>query len=493
MEFSAEELSLRRKAFRRSRLFSDEKKQTAGEKTFSDYRNLLLKKFKREKGMMKNKIAAAALALAVSNAAFAGGFQLNEQSITGLGRAFAGEGIMGDDLSAAWYNPAGLTLLSGTRVQIGGVANELDVEYKGNSGAKENGRKRVEPILHQYITHQFSDRLYGGIAVVQPFGLSTSFDKDWEGNQRGYDARLMVINVSPSLAWKVNEKLSVGAGVDAQYIKAAVSMKKSVGSYGVYSKLQADDWAYGWHAGIMWSPTEKFRTGFGYRSEWKHKASGDVTMTADSATSAALKTALTQTSSQQQLAMIQSLQSMTGASMASVMAAASSMSLVLNGGAEMKSPANANWTFVYEYSPKMRLSGSVRWTNWSSLDTLKITAGTLEHKDTDVDMKWRDSWFVSLGYDLDITPKWTIRGGVAYDRSPIGKAAYRTALVPDTNRVWATLGASYRPNEHWQFDAAVTHIHGTGERDLYSSTGEKIGRFDKLNCYMAGLGVQYKF
>ena len=443
--------------------------------------------------------AAAAAVLSLSGPAFAGGFQLNEQSITGLGRAFAGEGIMGDDLSATWYNPAGMTLLSGTQVQLGGVENAMDMSYKGTDGSTENGRKRISPILHQMVTHQFNDKIWGGLAIVMPFGLADSYNQNWEGAERGYDAKLLTININPSVAWKINDKFSVGAGFSAQYIDATVSMKRNLLGQNVYSRLDADDWGYGWNIGGMWSATDNFRMGFGYRSAITHKAHGTVKLTTDAAGQkaivAAAQNAKLNPGSTQAASMIAAMRQ-ANLSFADVMGIAQSGAMTLNGGAQMDAPANANLTFVWKYSPKMRLSGSIRWTDWSSFDNLIINAGGLPHSQTDVPMKWRDSWFFSLGYDLDITPKWTIRGGVAYDRPPISNPRYRTALIPDANRIWATLGATYRMNEHWQFDIAATHIHGIGERNLYASqdaNSQKIGRFDKLNCYMVGAGVVYRF
>ena len=446
--------------------------------------------------LSKKIIASLTLAAAagLSNSALASGFQLNEQSIAGMGRSYAGEGIMGDDLSAAWYNPAGMTLLPGTQIQVGGYDVEMDLSYKGESGATENGRKRSSPILHQFITHQFNDQLWGGMAITMPYGMSTSFNPDWEGAERGYDARLLTITLNPSLAWKLSDKVSLGAGFQAQHIDATVSMKKKVLGKDVYSRLEATDWGYGWNVGAMWTPSDSLRLGFGYRSQMNHHARGHVKMSVNGKTQQELGTmagALMQDPQR-----LNALLGQTGLSLTDAMGLISSGSATLPGGAGMKSPANANLTFVYKYSPTLRLSGSLRWTDWSSLDTLGITAGNIPHSQTDVQMNWRDTWFVSLGYDLDLSSKWTIRGGVAYDRSPIKNAKDRTALVPDANRLWASLGATYRYDEHWQFDVAAMHVHAIGNRDLYSSNSEnaqKLGRFDKLNSYLFGAGLVYRF
>lgn len=106
------------------------------------------------------RLAAAALLTAAAlstQTASAAGFQLTEQSSLGAGRAYAGAGIVGDDLSAVHYNPAGMTLLPGTQMQAGSVWIEVNAEYDGDLGASENGRYKGQAIPAGYITHQLTD------------------------------------------------------------------------------------------------------------------------------------------------------------------------------------------------------------------------------------------------------------------------------------------------------------------------------------------------
>lgn len=107
---------------------------------------------------MKNAMfkfsAALTLAAAATSAAYAGGFMLTEQSVAGLGRAYAGSGIVGDDLSAVWYNPAGMVLLPGTQFQMGSVMAYLDLDVETNKGDTDNGAKHGVPIPNMFFTHQ---------------------------------------------------------------------------------------------------------------------------------------------------------------------------------------------------------------------------------------------------------------------------------------------------------------------------------------------------
>ena len=174
------------------------------------------------------KKSAAALVLtgvaAATSTALAAGFQLTEQSSLGLGRAYAGAGIVGDDLSAVHYNPAGMTLLEGTRFQAGTTWIALNADYNGKDGSSENGRLKGQMIPAGYVTHQVNDKIWLGFAMTVPFGMGTEYDKNWAENQRGTDAKIYTFDMNPNIAYKVSDFISVGAGVSVQYAKAKLGM-----------------------------------------------------------------------------------------------------------------------------------------------------------------------------------------------------------------------------------------------------------------------------
>ncbi len=154
------------------------------------------------------KKSAAGLVLtaaaAATSAAFAAGFQLTEQSSLGLGRAYAGAGIVGDDLSAVHYNPAGMTLLPGVQMQAGGVWIAVDAPFKGKgnfAGVEENGRLKGQMIPAGYITRQVNDQFWLGFAMTVPFGMGTQYDEDWAFNQRGTDSKIYTFDMNPSFAY----------------------------------------------------------------------------------------------------------------------------------------------------------------------------------------------------------------------------------------------------------------------------------------------------
>ena len=455
---------------------------------------------------MKKSAAALVLtgvSVAVSTA-FAAGFQLTEQSSLGAGRAYAGAGIVGDDLSAVHYNPAGMTLLDGTRFQAGGVWIGLNADFKGNNGESENGRLKGQMIPAGYVTHQVNDKVWLGFAMTVPFGMGTEYDRNWEHANRGTSAKIYTFDMNPSIAYKVSDFISVGAGVSVQYAKAELGMRMDVpgapGKDMAHGKVEADSWDWGYNLGIMISPTDTLRFGLAYRSAIEHEAEGDVKLSNFSS----------------------EISQLLGEGLTSLLAGGYTMGT----SATLETPDTIMLTGTWEATDKLRLSGLIRWANWSNFDELTLNndlssgvASALEGqlsqsigeligqqqggaiagqlvdgmKTTTLENKWKDTWLFSIGADYRINDAFTVRGGVAYETSPIDHQETRMAVIPDTDRLWLSLGASWYPTQDLQFDIGGTYLMGVGDKDLYNSDGKKIGKYDSLDAYLLGVQMQYRF
>ena len=417
--------------------------------------------------------AAATLSAALSSAAVAGGFMLTEQSVAGLGRAYAGAGIVGDDLSAVWYNPAGMSLLSGTAVQMGAVVADLDLEVTTNENAtfgqhkasKENGRKHGVPIPNMYLVHQIKDDMWFGLGITVPFGMATEYDNNWAAADKGMNAEVKVFDINPNVAFKLTDTLSFGAGVSLQYVTAQFEQRQALNvdypqAGNVRVRLNADGWAWGGNLGFMWQPTETVRIGLAYRSQVNHKADGY------------LKTDLTY--------------------------AGHTTSLKSNDGhAEMSAPHVITLTGTWKATDALRLSGLARWTNWSSFDTLPISGSSMERltrkKKIEAEYHWKDSWLFTVGADYDINDEFTVRGGVGYEISPVDDDKYRSATIPDTDRLWLSMGATWHASKNLQGDFGIAYLKGIGNKDLYNDKGVKVAEFDKLDAILWGAQFVYKF
>lgn len=410
---------------------------------------------------MKNptfKIATAAMMVAGAFATqtYAAGFQLSEQSAIQMGRAMAGAGIVGDDLSAVHYNPAGMTLLSGTRMQATGTWVAVNLDYEGNYGQSENGRLKGQTIPAGFITHQINDSLWAGLGLTVPYGMGTEYGEGWEGRERGTESMILTFDINPNLAWKVNDKLSVGGGISLQYAKAELGM----GMGPMQANVKGDSWAWGWNVGLMFQPVETVRLGLAYRSHIAHNAEGHTD--------------------------VKGLQNLTSDMMTSDMKV------------RIKTPDTVTLSATWEATDALRLSGTARWSKWSNFRTLDVQNLDFPppldaYANVPVENNWDDTWFFSVGADYKLNGQWTVRGGVAYDQGPV-ENQYRMAVIPDTDRVWFSGGASYKYTDNLTFDFGATYIKGVGDTDLYDTVGgKKIGEFKSLDSYIFSAQMQYLF
>ena len=450
----------------------------------------------------KLTIAAALCSSAImcASTASAAGFQLTEQSVAGMGRAHAGAGIVGDDVSAIHFNPAGMTLLHGLQTTVAGTYVSLDIDYKGLNGARENGRDKPASIPAAFLSYQVNDSLWLGLAITSPYGMRIRYGSDWSENQRGISGSVTTVDINPNIAWKVNDYISIGGGVSALWthskIKSGLPAKQTQalpaalggGSLdiplGGQFEYKGSDWMFTYNLGLMVSPTEDLRFGVSYRSSAHVTARGDYYIRGNA---------------------------------------------VMNGEGDgkgrLQTPETVYISATWKPIQKLRLSGLARWANWKKFENMRFsmdilsnlhaTPGAMElaHRfppalaqgaigaiqsklgNVNIENNWKAAWLFSLGADLDVTDQWTIRGGVALETDPIKQQNLRTALIPDTKRLWLTCGLSWKPTPKWQVDMAYGHIRGIGHRNLYESdkSNVKVGKFEKMNAWMAGAAVTYRF
>lgn len=411
---------------------------------------------------MKNptfKIAAAAMMVAGAFATqtYAAGFQLSEQSAIQMGRAMAGAGVVGDDLSAVHYNPAGMTLLSGTRMQATGTWVAVNLDYESHDGSvTENGRLKGQTIPAGFITHQINDSLWAGLALTVPYGMGTEFDENWDGMDRGTESMILTFDINPNLAWKVNEKLSVGGGISLQYAKAELGFGVPQASPAAHANVKGDSWAWGWNVGMMFQPVETVRVGLAYRSHIAHNADGHTTLDINGRDPRT-----------------------------------SDMKV------RIKTPDTVTLSATWEATDALRLSGTARWSKWSNFKSLSLDNSGFDNQmipsaHSTITNNWDDTWFFSVGADYKLNGQWTVRGGVAYDQGPV-ENQYRMAVIPDTDRVWFSGGASYKYTDNLTFDFGATYIKGVGDKELVSANEKASGEFKSLDSYIFSAQMQYLF
>ena len=424
------------------------------------------------------KIAASAVAVAAAMAstAHAAGFQLTEQSALGLGRSYAGIGVDGTDLSGAYFNPATMTLHKGTAIQAGLVGIGMNLDYADHMGDQydQNGRKGRGYIPHGYIVHQVNDKTWFGLAMTVPFGMSTEFDKNWIHADHGTDSEILSVDINPNFAFKLSEKVSFGAGVSFQYVDASLGLGSNKPIPGlIRSELAADNYAWGWNIGVMFTPVENVRIGLSYRSSIEHNADGHLTVS--------------------------------GASM--------SRSVTTSASATVEAPAWAMLSAAWDVNKDISLYATLRWADWSSFETVTTEvplsglasiigsanpgfSGVVSEalkKMGHIENYWKDTYLMTIGGDWRISDFWTLRGGIGYETSPIDRKELRTAIIPDADRLWLSIGSSFHWSKNFQTDVSFAHLRGIHERSLYDADGNDFGKFRKLDAYLVGVQAQYRF
>ena len=307
--------------------------------------------------------------------------------------------------------------------------------------------------------------------------MGTEYDSHWDQADRGISANIQTVDINPNFAFKLSEKFSVGFGASIQYAQADLKKRSELKANGipvpggtVESEIDADSIAWGWNVGFMWSPVENFRVGVSYRSKIRHDAEGDLTLS---------DPRVSNPNNPSDNSWGDSLNN--------------PMMTTHDGYATVTAPAWAMASVAWDVNDLVSLYGTFRWTDWSSFDKLEITSdvGVSET----ITNKWRDTYLGSLGMDLRLTDWWTLRGGIAYESSPIANPQYRTAIIPDADRWWFAIGSSFKWSDNFQTDVSFAHLHGVHERSLYDSetSNKRTGKFRKLDAYLLGVQMVYKF
>ncbi len=460
----------------------------------------------------------------------AAGFNLLEQNASGLGVAYAGSGAIADNASTIYFNPAGMTNLPGLNVSLGG--NYIIPSFKfsndntslpsafGTSNAQFSGATLGDEgknagggsfVPNAYVSWQVSDRLFAGLGVGAPFGLATDYGDGFMGRYHSKKFDIKTINFNPSLAYRLNDSWSIGAGINIQRINAeyekstvvdlrsqvagavtqkyiaagvpaeqAATMGKAVGDqYGPIlegdAKVKMNDTAVGWNIGVMFHPSEDTRVGLSYRSRIKYKAKGDTDVDIHRPSAAMIG------------AMPAQLQEIYGLVPAS---------LTSSSTASVTLPDTALLSLYQRVSPRWELLGDIQWTGWSSLPELTIKSETLPS--ASLDLRFKDSWRIAVGAMYQVAPQWKLKAGVAWDQSPVRKAEHRPASLPDNDRYWLSVGAQYKPSENTAIDVGYSymflrksHIDNTNDNNQ-AQYGRLSGSY-KASGHIFGLQVSHRF
>ena len=445
-----------------------------------------------------NRTTFSALALGIAGVlamgqAQASGFQLRETSVKNLGRGQAGVATARDDASVVSNNPAAMVNLDKNTVQAD--VTVIDVSFgfdgSGTSGAGtpltggdggDPGDPTVVPNLAAvFPMHGALEGLTFGASIGAPFGLKAEYDRDWVGRYNAVKSDLKTVDFTLSAALKVHDRFSVGLGFI--YERADVTLSKSVDFGSLlfgnpatrplpfarpqaaagFAEIQGDDNGFGWTVGANFKPVDQLAIGVSYRSEIDYELEGTADWTVPG-------------------------------NVAAVFAASPTTRPLFQDGAalaKLTTPSVLNVDLRYDFNDSFSMMASYAETGWSSLREVRIEFANPD-PDSVEPFNWKDTTFASLGAEYKLNESWTLRGGVAYDETPT-HIETRTPRLPDANRMWYSIGASWLATQALEVNFGYTRIEPNSPKiDITSNRTTLVGPFDgAANLY--GVSAQYKF
>ena len=375
-------------------------------------------------------LAVAASLASVPTLSHAAGFQLAEYSATGLGGAYAGEAAMADNASAQWRNPAMLTYLNGTQVSTGAIYVNPNVDVHGdvtlgNSSrrAESNDYANDAVIPNFYLSHQINDKLVAGLALGTNYGMETELGSNFAASHFGDEAMVKTMEANANIGYQLTDAVSIGGGVryvigEGHFGAKSPKQTEALGlPQGTTLKyMEGEDTAWGWQAGAAWQINPSNRIGLTYKSKVDLKLTGTANMYVTDYKSVINDTGY--------------------------------MSLTM--------PATAEIASFHQVTDKLALHGSINWTDWSSFEKLEAQLDKLKTVMVKEE-NWEDNYRFALGATYQLDSKLALRSGVAYDMGAVSDQN-RTITIPETDRIWLSIGAGYDVTEQFTVDAGFTYI-----------------------------------
>lgn len=393
--------------------------------------------------MSFNKLTGAILLALASQAANASGFALIEQSASGQGLSYAGAAANAEDASVMWFNPAGLTEIEGSQAILGAHVISPKADFSNNnsyfvapgndiSGSGDDGGT-LGLVPNIYWKGKFGD-YDAGLGINVPFGQHISYDSDWVGRYHATETNLKTLNINPAIARRINDKLSFGFGLNAQYVDVILEQKINQSAIGdadatTSAQVTGDSWAYGYNFGLMYTPVEALNIGLAYRSAMTHHVKGDVHYTGINST-------------------------------VPIAAGPTYLSDVLfdaSASATVNLPATASLAVDYKLNDKLQLLASSTWTGWKAYDELVVEFDN-NGPDSESNQNFGDSMRYAVGMIYQLNDTWKLRTGLALDETPIPDKYSRSPRTPDADRKWVSVGAGYKFSPKMSIDFAYSHI-----------------------------------
>ncbi|QUJ66666.1 porin [Photobacterium sp. GJ3] len=418
-----------------------------------------------KKRLFTKTMMATAIALA-SHQSLAAGFQLNSQSATGLGRAFAGDAVIADNASVMARNAAAMTLFNAPAISLGLNVIDTDIEVKdanytlsnpltssvtsANLDSEQIGGTSYVPNL--YYVHPVNDKLALGVGIYSNFGTKTEFSNSYAANEFGGLTDVKSMNLTLNAAYRLNPQWSIGGGLDIIYgqgelkrsnktIEGVLQYSKSV--QGPLLDVDVDGTAVGFNLGTVYELNDANRFGLAYHYSPELEADGDIYA----------QQAGGQLNGQKLL---------------------------------MPLPDMVEFSGFHQLNNQFAVHYSVQWIEWSSFDVLKTNKGVTLNE-----YEWQNGWHYAIGGTYTLNSDWTLRAGYMYDTSAQDK---KTSIsVPDSDRQWFSGGFSYNLSSKSTVDFGLTYLMGKDVQATESTDLSSVSATTRADALLYGVQFSHSF
>lgn len=405
---------------------------------------------------MKNRIlktlTISIICATICNNANASGFGVDLHSTAGLANSYAGSAAGAHDVSDSFVNPANLSNVKSNSLSFGIAHLNSDID-DDNGSATEPGKagggtvsgvrnndagddKALVPNF--YFAHRINDKVVTGFNINSPYALSSKYDAGWIGRYHAIESKIKSVNFNPNISYEIDEKLAIGFGLQAQYVKTTLTKAIPTGGADIFGKLTADDFGYGYNLGATYKISEDAKIGIGYRSKIDHKLRGR-----------------------------------------SVVPAAG---LGSNITTNITTPESLTIGGSYKINDKLEILSDIVWTRWSRVQAFDVIAPQSADLDADdLTFALDDTFKYAIGLNYQLNNQFKIRTGAAYEEGAYSSSNFRSPRLPTGDRIWTTLGFEYKISDDLKIDAAYLH-------QFYKKTSTTIEQTNDIG----GLNTNYK-
>lgn len=404
---------------------------------------------------MKTTWLKTTLALTISAASaqvLANGIAINEQSASGAGTAYAGRASSALDASTVYGNPAGLSKLKRTEISGGLAVVDAKDDISQAKGGSPNGTNKgdsvpLAAVPFGYISTPINDDFTFGFGVYVPYGIINDYESSFAGRALGSYSKVQVITLQPTIAYKINDRVSVGFGPTINRIDGKLEndlntagINQLVGGKGDANiSIKGDDTAVGYNIGVMVDLTDDTTWGLTYHSKVDYHLKGHTKFSnVPNVPLGLLGLPISGTLGGQ-----------------------------VNGKYDAKLditlPESVDTSITHKFNDQWTVYAGTVWTRWSRLENIEVNnsgmtpVGNAVFGTISEELKWKDTWSFSVGTSYQLNQEWVLRTGLAFDPSPTDNE-YRNVRIPVGDRKIFTLGAGYSPNQDVTIDVAYAYL-----------------------------------